>query len=182
MSTTTTRMPLTQAQRLAESVLTELGPGCQRIEIAGSVRRRRPDVGDLEIVAIPKRTPTLFGDDPEGYSSLDPILAALVGTGRLVPVKSGQKYKQFLLPRHGIALDLFLCSTETWGVIFTLRIGPADFSHRLVTQRDKGGLLPSDLRVRDGRVWRRMECLETPTEQRFFDVADMKWVEPWERV
>ena len=49
-------MPLAQAQGYAEKVLEWLGPFCERIEVAGSIRRRRPEVNDVDIVVIPKVT------------------------------------------------------------------------------------------------------------------------------
>jgi len=48
------RVPLADARVIAESLMAALGPGCERIEIAGSIRRGRPDVGDIELVAIPR--------------------------------------------------------------------------------------------------------------------------------
>jgi len=39
---------------IAEQVKAELQPHCIRIEIAGSIRRKKPECRDIEIVAIPK--------------------------------------------------------------------------------------------------------------------------------
>ena len=47
-------MPLAFATTLAKKLVDELAPYCQRIEIAGSVRRQSAEVGDIELVAIPK--------------------------------------------------------------------------------------------------------------------------------
>jgi hypothetical protein len=55
---TATRIPLTQAVTIAEEVCTTLRPFCARLEVAGSIRRRRDSIGDLELVAIPKMVPT----------------------------------------------------------------------------------------------------------------------------
>lgn len=175
MAETLQRMTWERAKVLAERIAATLRPGCERVEIAGSIRRLKADVGDIEIVAIPKRAG--FFEE----SALDPILQSIVDDGRFARIKNGDKYKQFLLPKSGCKLDLFLCEPETWGVIFTLRTGPADFSQRLVTQRCKGGLLPSDLRVQDGRVRRRMDVLDTPEEADFFRVAEVGWMEPEDR-
>lgn len=46
-------IPLAAARAIAEQVRKALAPACERIEIAGSVRRERPEVHDIEIVAIP---------------------------------------------------------------------------------------------------------------------------------
>lgn len=47
------RFPLRTAERIAHSVYERLRGTCDRIEIAGSIRRRANDVKDGEIVAIP---------------------------------------------------------------------------------------------------------------------------------
>lgn len=49
-----TKLPLAQAAFAARRLQTELAPYCVRIEIAGSIRRRKAAVGDIELVAIPK--------------------------------------------------------------------------------------------------------------------------------
>lgn len=49
-----TKMPLAKAQKIAENVKSFLEPYCQRVEIAGSVRREKTEVGDIEIVVIPQ--------------------------------------------------------------------------------------------------------------------------------
>lgn len=148
------KLPLAQAIKLTDKILAAIEPGCIRCEPAGSVRRCRPEVGDIEIVCIPRQTVDLFGN-PVG-SLLDMVLANLVNEGRLIRGdKNGVKYKNFLIPTvPDLKLDLFITSLECWGVNFTIRTGPAEFSHRLVTQKSKGGLLPSDLSVSGARVWR----------------------------
>lgn len=39
---------------IAEKIKAQLAPHCDRIEIAGSIRRKKPEVKDIEIVVIPK--------------------------------------------------------------------------------------------------------------------------------
>jgi DNA polymerase (family X) len=46
--------PLLFAERLAYQVAAALNPFCDQIEIAGSIRRRRPHVGDIDLVVLPK--------------------------------------------------------------------------------------------------------------------------------
>jgi DNA polymerase (family X) len=48
-----TQMRLDFAGRLATRIVAELAPLCERIEVAGSIRRRRPMVGDIDLVALP---------------------------------------------------------------------------------------------------------------------------------
>jgi len=64
-----------QALTIAEQCRKALAPYCERIEIAGSIRRGKPQVKDIELVAMPKMVPTgLFGD----AMVTDPDFCALV--------------------------------------------------------------------------------------------------------
>ena len=175
------QLPLSQAESLTTKIIEALTPGCERIEAAGSVRRGRATVGDLEIVCIPKPTLDLFGE-PVG-SMLDLILSDLVAAGRLLPGdKNGEKYKNFFVPAvAGLKLDLFITTPECWGVNFTIRTGSADFTKRLVTQKYKGGLLPGDMVISGARIWQAGEALHTPEEIDVFKVIGLEWVQPGER-
>lgn len=179
MSTNGTPLTLNAAHILAEKVLLELVPACERIEVAGSIRRGKALVRDLELVAIPNRVPNLFGEP--GESELDPVLEKLVAQGAMELLKGGDKYKQFLLVKAGIKLDLFLCNAETWGMCYLIRTGPEDFSKRVVTQRSKGGMLPSQYFVRDLRIWYGTEALQTREEKEVFQILGMKFIAPEKR-
>ena len=163
---------------LAQQLLELLHPECQRIEIAGSVRRQKPDVGDIELVAIPKMVPSgdLFGTPVSALSGYD-----FTRLGKVL--KHGQRYVQIALHQQ-INLDLFLVlPPATWGVIFTLRTGPDTFSRSCVTPRSKRGLLPSYLQVKDGAVRHAStgEVIPTPEEKDFFRVLEMQWIPPDKR-
>lgn len=47
-------LSLDKADKLAAKIVAALAPYCERIEIAGSIRRRRPLVNDIDIVCLPK--------------------------------------------------------------------------------------------------------------------------------
>ena len=56
------RLQYDYAFALAQEAILNLTPACIKIEIAGSLRRRRPTVGDIEIVCILKHDLDLFGE------------------------------------------------------------------------------------------------------------------------
>lgn len=176
------------AYRLARDLANDLAPACERIEIAGGLRRRKPDVHDLELLAIPKIIPVadLFGNDQAGYNPLDDYLADLVELGKLAPGgKNGPRYKQFKVLPSQIALDLFIVLPPAqWGVIKAIRTGPAHYSHWLVTRQERGGALPNHLRVKDGALWPLYGglALETPTEDSFFEALGIPMPDPVDRV
>lgn len=47
-------LPLRLGIMAAERLRAELAQHCERIEIAGSIRRGKPQIGDIELVAIPR--------------------------------------------------------------------------------------------------------------------------------
>jgi DNA polymerase/3'-5' exonuclease PolX len=173
------RWDLFEAGEIARKVQSKLKPCCQRIEIAGSIRRGKSTVGDIEICAIPKYTVTLdmFGGVADTTSQLDLIDFREIGN----VIKGGSRYKQILLP-EGIALDLFIIQPPNqWGLLFTLRTGDADFSHAAVTSKRYGGLLPSNCRIKDGSVWNGLTKIETPEEKDFLAILDLEELPPSER-
>ncbi len=192
MSTAATRLPLAEARQHAQALSALLQPVCTRLEVAGSVRRQRPDIGDLELVCIPQTTSQLdlFGDPTgEVLSLLEARVADLLQGGTLQPrlTTDGQR-RIGLGPKHkalvyaGLGVDLFITSPECWGMIYLIRTGPSDFSHRLVTPRSQGGWLPDHLRVRDGRlVGTDGQPLDTPEETDVFAAIGQAWVPPEER-
>lgn len=166
-----------------------LKPFCERIVIAGSLRRRCATVGDIEMVAIPKMrfSGGLFGMEGEGYSLLDLHLNTFPEIYE--PGRWGERMKQ--LRFDGYPVDLFICTPERWGVILTIRTGSADFSRWLVTSRLKGGGRMSNRRVEDGRVWKlgveagattiRRTPMETPQEEDVFKALGVPWIPLGER-
>lgn len=165
MSNSALDFPLEIAQSIASRYLDDCLPFCQRIEIAGSIRRRKPIIHDIEIVALPifRPAPTNMFGEPVGIpvSLVDENVHALASAWGAVFKKSGPKYKQLQLA-EGLNLDLFLVTPPAdWGVILAIRTGPGDFSNQLVTRRSsrthegRPGLLPSWAKVEDGRVIHR---------------------------
>lgn len=168
-------MNLQEAQTLANRIHADLARFCERIEIAGSVRRRKPDdIKDVEIVCIPKTQPItdMFGMETGTFSLLESALPDLYRIWNAWTIKAGEKYKQILFPGGG-KLDLFIVTPETWGYQFAIRTGPADYSHWLVTPRRYGGGLPSYLTVKDARLWNGSKPLNTSEEEYFFDNLDI---------
>ncbi len=177
MSQTITRIPRSQALAISKLIVNLLTPVCERIEIAGSLRRGKPDVGDIEIVCIPAPEYDLFSGATRTANRIETVL-------RCMPMwsvaKNGQNFKQIDLGPCN--LDLFITTPEQWGVIYLIRTGSSSFSKNMVTQRYKGGLLPSNLYVSDGRIWCDGYPLETPEEIDFFRICGLEFVPPENRV
>lgn len=160
---------------VAERLVMELDRHCERIEIAGSLRRLKPMVRDIEIVAIPTRATNIFGEPVAGKTYLDHALDVL-GVNFTA---RGQKYQSFTYNGHKV--DLFLPTRETWGSIFAIRTGSADFTHQLVSGPPLG-IRPAEIRFSEGRLWHNGKLLRTPQEADVFAAVGLKWIKPENRV
>ena len=104
-------MNLSLARSIALNVKAQLAPHCSRIEIAGSVRREKPEVGDIEIVAIPH---------PYDVGLFASGIATVVEQWPKIRGELPCKYTRRVLP-DGIELDLFFATPENWGLIYADR-------------------------------------------------------------
>lgn len=174
-----------------EEVVEVLRPACERIDIAGGIRREKSEPHDAEIVALPKWDEDLLGEPARASALLDGILRYAVGAGVLAwdqkTKRNGPLYKRFVLPRLDVPLDLFLAHPDNYGCILAIRTGDWEFARWFVTSRQFCGGMPYDLRHSDGRLWRfnGVNCPPTlipcPTEEAFFDALGLPVLPPPER-
>lgn len=189
------RKPLAEAAAIAQDLLALVADTCERAEIAGSIRRKERMIGDVELVVIPKvdRAPVrdLFGEvaDHQVRDLFNARCAELLARGvfqqRLNKNGSpawGAELKWGIY--QDFAIDLYSATPETWGGLLLIRTGPADFSHRIVTDRRHGGLCPSDLHFRGWRLRHRVsgDALETPEERDVFEALGYRWIGPEQRL
>jgi DNA polymerase/3'-5' exonuclease PolX len=167
-------MDYERARAIAERAKASLAPFCTRIEIAGSIRRRKPVVKDIELVAIPRQLPSgLFGDE----NIVDPDFCRVVERWPAIKGRPTDKYTQRRLP-EGIVLDLFMANADNWGAILLIRTGDRDFSAHMI-----GSVLPRQgYRQKDGYVWKHGVKVPVPEEIEVFRLAGMDFVEPSQRV
>lgn len=176
------------AKRVAQAIVTELAPDCERIAVAGSVRRGKGNPKDIEIVYIPRvseRQIGFFPDMVEEVDEFDLALDRLLARGVLLRddrVKRwGEKYKRAIHVGSGMVIELFAAREDTWGYIYALRTGPADWNRKLVTRRDQGGMLPKPLMLVAGNVLRYGQFTPVPDEATFFGLFGMPCWPPEER-
>lgn len=126
----------------------------ERWEVAGSVRRLRPEVGDIEHVVISGQEAGggLFGQTiPSMRVAVDALLdrgtVTLHEYGETKTHRNGDKY--IGLDFEGRMHEIFMCDESNWGCILSIRTGSADFSRELVTR-----LRPRNFRQLDGSLWK----------------------------
>jgi DNA polymerase/3'-5' exonuclease PolX len=163
---------LTQAQEVAHVIIETIAPACERVSVAGSIRRQKLEVKDVEIVYIPKmvkvqRDLFTFEDRPateglfyelaqQGFWRLDTRIK-----------RNGPKYKRFVHTASRMTIETFRADPDNWGLILALRTGPGLFNKLLVNRM--GGAMPVDMAMSDGYLWKRGKKLQTPDEAAFFE-------------
>lgn len=191
--------PLSEAKELAFNILNTLIPHCDKIHIAGSVRREKAFVKDIEIVCQPKETilKDMFGWDEGIIRDLE-FSKQVRELGEIVKGNTDGKYMQIKLPQ-GINLDLFMPDTDDYFRQFAIRTGSAEYSHTVIA---RGWLKLGWVGTEEGL--RRIEdCQQVAngsgkskwkivnkngvrppvwkSEEEFFEWLNVKWIEPSQR-
>lgn len=167
------KYPLAQVKAIADEIVERLSLRCERIEIAGSLRRGRSMIGDIEIVALPlyNVTKNLFGEVTGRKSMVDLYLdSSPYGPLEL----NGPKMKKFRY--HDLLnVDLFLPeSANHWGCILTVRTGSADFNMWLMSVVQRR----TKTYFQGGRLHRDGQWLDTPEEEDVFRELDLPFIPP----
>jgi DNA polymerase/3'-5' exonuclease PolX len=153
-----------EGYELATSLMHELSPFCKRISIAGSIRRRKAEVGDIELVAIP--TWKLEDWRLRCHHRFE---------------KKGNKYWQFYYCNETV--DLFLCTEGTWAMNYLIRTGSAEWIHQFMIDIQKVGYCSIDSRL--CRIGKDCDVPEPVTgikeELDIFKLLNMPWVSPENR-
>ena len=172
-------MELEKAKAIAEGLESLLKPACDRIIIAGSIRRRKPFPNDIELLCIPN-----FLD---GVDQLDREIGALFIQGilgyRLNKLGSrvyGAKNKLLVHKATGLPVDIFSTDRECWVMSLIVRTGPKDFNIKLAKAAHRKGLhmlaYGPGFRVGDGPT-----VLTADFERGMFEYVGWPYLEPWER-
>ena len=114
-------MQLERAQRVAGEVIKRLSPYCQKIEVAGSVRRKKPQVRDIDFVLIPS--------DPWNLSH------EIGGLGQ--SYVAGEKLKRVMVGNTQV--DIYYATKETWATLLFIRTGSTENNIRLCSLAKKKG-------------------------------------------
>ena len=148
-------------QATAMMVVKALEPYCDKIEVAGSVRRQRPIVNDIDLVVIPR-----------DQRNLDLALMRM-GNYKM----SGMKIAR--VEMDSIPLDIYFATPETFATLFLVRTGSKENNIRLATLAKKRGwrLAASG----DGLFDETGRRIAGDTERSIYEALEVPWQEPWER-
>lgn len=166
-------MELEKAKAIAEEIKAHLAPNCQKIVVAGSIRRQKSFVRDVDIVCIPSNQGQFIG-------ALQRMGLIKSGAGKLIRVEL-----QYGFP-PGLKLDVYIATPETWSTLLLIRTGSKEHNIKLCKRaRQRGMKLYAD-----GSGLFRIEAqgcegieirIAGDTEESIFEALELPYKEPWER-
>lgn len=155
------KIALERAQKVADAVVKHLSPYCQRIEIAGSIRRRKPLVNDLDLVLIPKDPWNLHGE--------------LMKLGQLKV--SGNKITRIIV--GSVQVDIYIADEATWATLLLIRTGSKQNNIRLCSRaKDMGWHLAAS---GDGLFNEDGQRIAGDTEISIYNALGLRYQRPEER-
>ena len=176
-------MDINLAKPLADQIAADLRPHCHRAEVAGSIRRMKANVKDVELVAIVQDWQGAFRALEKWGYFIKP------GCPEVTPwaPKVNARYLRMML-NDGLKLDLFITSPENWGGLFMMRTGsgvspdgnpyegfvPGMFG-RWKKVSGGGRMLNGYPTLPDGRK------VIVREESDYFRLCGVKWVDPVDR-
>lgn len=171
-------MELERAKTIAERLKDLLEPACELIVIAGSIRRHKPDVGDIELLCIPKYIAAV--------DQLDRAIQALIVEGvlgyRLNKLGSaiyGPKNKFLFHVESSIGVDIFSTTEECWPVALVVRTGGEETNKEIASRAIERGMRFHAY----GKGFTQPDGSELicQSEADVFRAVGLAYREPWER-
>jgi DNA polymerase/3'-5' exonuclease PolX len=187
------KIPAEHARAVARDLLKVIGPSCQRLIFAGSLRRRKEFVSDIEILFIPsleqaQGPPDLLGQrESVTINQTDRALDRLLQCGYLHKRENalgrhawGHMNKLALHAETLIAVDLFTATEKNWFNYLVCRTGGEETNIRIAAAaRAKGWKWnPYD----EGFTSRSgIQKHPVTSERDVFGFVGIPYLEPWQR-
>jgi DNA polymerase/3'-5' exonuclease PolX len=145
------KIPYHQAKQAAAEFLAATKGDFHRIEIAGSIRRRRPYVHDVDVVGIPVIRHDMLGsmlmsqEFPFGeWVTRRADEEAPEGTPETVKfIRCGEKVsptrKSVRFFWKGIEFDVYIATPENFAIMWLIRTGPAEQNQALAVRAKRQG-------------------------------------------
>ena len=159
-----------------------LTPFCERIAVAGSIRRERPAPADIDLVAIPRIAVQhdLLGAECARRNLLfEEIARRVAAEARWELVRGGTEAAQNVCTfiANAVQVDVFCATDQTWGTVLLCRTGSKDHNIWLAqrAQRFGGHWNPHQ------SLTIRARAIPTFTEEAIYTALDVRFIEPKDR-
>ncbi len=170
-------MELDMARHIIIGIKKLLEESCERIEVVGSIRRLKKEVGDGELLCIPKYLAGVDLLDREVLSLInDEILD--YRKNKLGSKVYGSKNKLLLHRMSNLGVDIFSTTRECWSVAMVVRTGGKVTNQRIATAALNRGY--QFLAYGSGFTTPKGEIV-CRSEREVFETVGLSYREPWER-
>lgn len=182
-------MELNQARAIAISLVNLLRDKCHRIDIAGSIRRLKPEVKDIELVIVPKYKKLktgFFEDDFESVQEIDELFRHRDDFKLRPGVDGRTSYgdkNKFLLYNYfetqWVALDVFTATEDNFMMVKFVRTGGAENNKMIARRANELGM---NLRIYESAfVDKRGVKYIMNSEEQIYKFLDLRYINPEER-
>ncbi|MFF1904029.1 DNA polymerase/3'-5' exonuclease PolX [Kitasatospora sp. NPDC058218] len=148
-----------QAERIVAAIAAV--PGCTRCAYAGSLRRMRETVGDIDVLATAEDSA--------------PLMAALAGLPTVAEVIVRGPTKTSVRTAKGLQVDLRVVPEEDWGAALVYFTGSKAHNIRLRTIAVRAGLKLSEYGLFDAESG---EKIVSATEEEVYTALGLPWIAP----
>jgi len=167
-------MKLQEASALANQIVLSIEHLCdpEHVVVVGSVRRKRPEVHDIDIVLIPQSW------------MWNTVIQSLKNNMGARVVEAGQELVRLRVPSQNIVttqpyvqVDIYRARPETWGVLLLIRTGSIQHNIKLCSKAKSMGMMLSAAKgvIKDEKV------IASRTEEEIFKALGIDFVEPEKR-
>ena len=165
-------MQLAKASKIALQLVDQLGPYCDRIAVAGSIRRQKPEVKDIDIVAIPNEDRLMEG----GFFDQRSLVPTLADPSATAIGLNGPRIASFRYA--GAPVDIYWATPETWATLLLIRTGSKEHNIRLCGLARRRGF---HLHASGDGLFRNGTRIAWESEQDLFRALDIPYVAPERR-
>ena len=164
-----TKVKLEEAAVLADRIVHSIEHLCDKIQVVGSMRRKRPEVHDIDIVLIPQAW------------MWNTIIQRLKNNMLARVIKTGQELATLKVPTGAtsetIQVDIYRARPETWGVLLLIRTGSKEHNVMMCSRARTLDMMLSAARglIKNGKV------IASRTEKEIFQTLGMEYIEPQNR-
>lgn len=163
-------MKLLEAAQIATELVDKLRPYCDRVEVAGSIRRGRANVKDVDIVAIPNEEKLTAG----GYFGRQHLISAIATSNM---ERNGQAIAAFFY--RDAPVDIYWATPSSWGTLLLIRTGSKQHNIKLATlAKARGWQLKAS---GEGLLDAYNRRIAGDTEERIFQALGLAFIPPGER-
>ena len=161
-----------EVEPLAFKIIGAIEPYCVKAQVAGSIRRCKGSVNDIDIVVEPK---------PQSWIKLIKEIRCQFNA---ITEKQGAKLATLYVPfasKQGqghVQVDLYRASKSTWGILLLIRTGSAEHNIYLAKLAIRKGY---HLAYSKGLLNEKGEVIASKTEREVFQALELDHLPPQDR-